>query len=489
MATRVCFITAEFAPLAKAGGLGDVSAALSGILHRRGHDVRTFLPLYRDLARDGLVFEAGPIATIEAVLGPHRYPCRVLRAQIGGAGQSLYFVDCPALFGRGGVYGNAPDEHLRFLALTRVALETCQQLAFAPDIVHCHDWHTALAPLYLKTIYAWDQLFARTRTVLTIHNLGYQGVIPAALVDGLGLGDAARELDAAELGVGRVNLLREGLRHADAVTTVSPTYAREICTPEQGMGLDAVLRARPDGVTGILNGVDYRLWNPATDALLPHHYDAHDLSGKQRMRALLAGRLGLDAPARVPIIGMISRLNWQKGIDLTESVLPALLNRDLIRLAALGNGESRFESFFGSLAGEFPGRAAFSLGYDDELAHWIEAGSDAFLMPSRYEPCGLNQMYSLRYGTVPVVRRTGGLADSVQHYDAAAGTGNGITFNDPDPPAVRWALDSLLQLYKAPPAWTRLQQNGMAADFSWDRSADAYEALYTRLRSASARKR
>jgi starch synthase len=483
MRPSACYITAEFAPYVKVGGLGDVSAALASILHGRGHDIRPFLPLYDDLDRKGLAIEPiAPLADLEIAMGPHRYRYSVLRGRQQHGGPDLYLVDCPALYGRKGIYGNAADEHLRFLALTRIALESCQRLGFAPRIVHCHDWHTALAPLYLRTIYAWDRLFEHTRTVLTIHNLGYQGVLPWDWVEGLGLGDAARELDAGERAEGRVNLLREGLKHADSVNTVSPGYAREICTPALGMGLDAVLRGRHDSVSGILNGVDHEAWDPATDPMLPAHFEAGDLSGKARMRTALADRLGLDAPAGTPLVGMVSRLNWQKGIDLTESVLPTLLGRGTIRLAVLGNGEARYEQFFDSLARDFPGRASFTRGYSEELSHWIEAGADAFLMPSRYEPCGLNQMYSLRYGTVPIVRRTGGLADSVEHFDPASGTGTGIVFNDPDPPAVRWALDTMIDWFRSPAAWRRLQLNGMQQDFSWERSADAYEALYRRTR-------
>lgn len=481
MKYAVCFVTAELAPLAKAGGLGDVAAALTKLLHRDGHRVLPFLPFYSGLDRRSIAMETvDGLSGLELQFGPHRFRYSVVRARRGDELPDVMLVDCPPLFGRPGVYGSADDEHLRFLLLARAALETCQRLGFAPDIVHCHDWHTALLPLYLKTVYAWDRLFAGTRSVLTIHNLGYQGILPATAAAELGLGDAVRELDASELAGGRINLLGQGIRDADAVSTVSPSYAREICTPEHGMELDRVLRARGEPVTGILNGVDYELWDPATDRLIPHHYSADDFAGKVKMRAALAARLGLTAgPA--PLIGMVTRLAWQKGIELLLDVLPDALAAGRLSLAVLGTGEPRYEEFFAALAKAHPGRAAFARGYDEPLAHWIEAGSDAFLMPSLYEPCGLNQMYSLRYGTVPIVRHTGGLADSVTRFDAAGGVGTGIVFEEAAPAAVRAALETVATLYADPPTWRRMISNGMAVDHSWEGRFSQYLALYGRV--------
>jgi len=320
--------------------------------------------------------------------------------------------------------------------------------------------------------------------VLTIHNLGYQGVLPASAAHELGLGGAASRLDHDELSAGRINLLRQGLIDADVVSTVSPTYAREITTPEQGMGLDQVLRERPGGVVGILNGIDVDEWNPATDAYIPHRYGPGDLRGKREMRRALCDRLGLDdAPGR-PVVGMVSRLTWQKGIDLLFDVLPRELGEGRIALAALGSGDPAFEEFFTGLARSHPRLAAYRQTQDEELAHWIEAGSDAFLMPSRYEPCGLNQMYSLRYGTVPIVRRTGGLADSVAAFDPATGAGTGIVFDDADPDAVRWALGRTRELYGNAAAWRRLVANGMAVDLSWSGRFEPYLELYARAVAA-----
>jgi len=482
---KVCFGTAELAPLAKAGGLADVSGALTRLLHAEGHDVRTFLPLYRDIDRRGLAIE--PVDGLDRAslqFGAHRYEYRVLRARRDGGAPEIMLVDCPALYDRPGLYGSADDEHLRFLLLSRAALDTCEKTSFAPDVVHCHDWHTALVPLYLRTVYASSPTLAKSRSVLTIHNLGYQGVLSASASADLGLGAATARLDREELDAGRINLLRQGLIDADLVSTVSPTYAREITTPEQGMGLDQVLRERPGSVVGILNGIDVEEWNPASDAYLPHHYGPGDLAGKRAMRQALCDRLGLDARADRPVVGMVSRLTWQKGIDLLFDLLPGELSAGRITLATLGSGDPTFEEFFTGLARAHPGLAAFRQTQDEELAHWIEAGSDAFLMPSRYEPCGLNQMYSLRYGTVPVVRSTGGLADSVTPFDPATGQGTGILFNDADVSAVRWALGRMCGLYEDRVSWQRMVANGMAVDLSWRGRFEQYLDLYARAAAA-----
>jgi len=271
------------------------------------------------------------------------------------------------------------------------------------------------------------------------------------------------------------------VRHADRVSTVSPTYAREICAPIGGHGLDGVLRARGDHIAGILNGVDYGEWNPAIDALLPHRYTPADLSGKTRVKSELISRLGLQIAAATPLIGLVSRLTPQKGFDLLFESLPELLRHREFGVAIVGSGEARYEEFFGDLAKRFPEKVAFFGGYSEQLAHWVEAGSDLFLMPSMYEPCGLNQMYSLKYGTVPIVRKTGGLADSVQMWDARTQTGTGVVFNDFDVPAVQWALHTALDLFKDRDAWRRLMLNGMAQDYSWERQAVEYVALYRQM--------
>jgi starch synthase len=481
---RICFLTAEMSPFAKTGGLGDVAGALVRQLHRRGHDVRTFVPLHGLMEFKGAEHRPVPgLQDLRTTVGTNELAYNVFTARLPGADDlTVYLVDCPAVFDRPYIYSDAHDEHMRYLLLTRAALESCQRLQFAPDIVHCNDWHTAFAPLLLRTAYAWDrQIFGATRTVFTIHNIGYQGVFSASAAADVGPGVSIETLHQGDLGQGRINPMRHGILYADAVTTVSPTYALEIRTPEGGHGLDGDLRARSDSVSGILNGVDYDDWNPATDRYLPFQYDANDLSGKVRNKEALLDLLRMPAPATTPLLGMVSRLTRQKGIDLLMETLPGLLVEHDVRFVSLGSGDPHYERFMHGLQEQFPGKVVFYSGYSEELAHFIEAAADMFLMPSLYEPCGLNQMYSLKYGTVPVVRRTGGLADSVQHFDPATGLGTGIVFNDFDAAAVRWALGTALEWQSWPSVWRRLVLNGMRQDFSWDRSGAEYEKLYRSL--------
>jgi starch synthase len=482
MSHRICFVTAEYSPLAKAGGLADATGALARMLDARGHDVRVFLPAYRGaLQRIVRRSAVESLQRIPIALGDHHYEVSVSHAEVPDSRLHVYLVECPALYDRATLYSNAVDEHLRFLTLTRAAIEACQRMAFAPDIVHCHDWHTGLLPLYLKSIYAWDRLFSSTRTVFTIHNLGYQGHIRASHVADLGLGAAAGMLDQQDLAAGVVNVMKQAIRYADLVTTVSPSYAREIATPEHGMHLDTVIRERGPGVVGILNGIDVHEWNPETDRYLPHHYTRRKLHGKLLMKKALMQRVGLRLKRATPLLGMVSRLVVQKGIDLLIDALPPLLSSRDAGLVVLGSGDARYEEFFQQLVTRFPGRVAFEHGYSEELAHWIEAGSDMFLMPSLYEPCGLNQMYSLRYGTVPIVRRTGGLGDSVQPFEAISGSGTGIVFEHYDVNGVSWGINRALDLFTDRVAWNRLRRNGMRQDFSWENQCALYEAEYARL--------
>lgn len=478
---RICFVASELYPLAKTGGLADVAAALPRFLHEQGHDVRVFMPLYSSMG--GAALNATPVDNIQNVelrLGAHTYWFSLLEARVPGSPAPVFLVHCPAVFDRASIYTTAPDEHLRFLVLQRAALDSCQRCAFAPDIVHCNDWHTALMPLLLKSVYAWDRLFERTRTVMSIHNIGYQGVFDVDTAQDLG-GDVRALLAPSVAATREFNWLREGVRHAARVSTVSPTYAKEICTPEGGYGLDAALLERADSVVGILNGVDYTEWNPATDRHLKHHYGPDNLDGKVANKKALLDWMNLPVAADTPLLGIISRMTVQKGFDLLFDVLPEILAGRNIALVALGNGEWRYEEFFAGLQRTFPDRVVFHRGYHDELAHLIEAASDMFLMPSMYEPCGLNQMYSLKYGTVPIVRRTGGLADSVQMWDPATRQGTGIVFNDFDAGGVRWGIHAALDLYKDRDAWPRIMLNGMAQDFSWARQTRQYVAMYQGL--------
>jgi starch synthase len=479
---RICQTSAETTPFAKSGGLGDVVAGLSRALAARGHEVRVFLPFYARIAKLDFPFaQVEFLRDLELRLGGRRFVYSVLTTRLPASDVDVYFVHCPALYHQESIYSGDWDEYLRYALLTRATLECCQRMGWAPDIVHCHDWHTALAPIYLRTLYAWDRLFERTRTVLTLHNLGYGGVFDARVVDELGLRPHAHLLDPKDLAAGRVSFLRTGLIYAGLLSTVSRTYAHEIQTPEHGFGLDALLRARANELVGIVNGVDYGEWDPATDPHLPYHYTAGDLAGKQAMKRELLERVGLTPAPDAPVVGVVSRLTAQKGIDLLLDVLPEFLFHRDLRFVALGAGEERYESFLSWLQVTFPGKVWYFRGYNEPLAHWIEAGADMFLMPSRYEPCGLNQMYSLKYGTPPVVRRTGGLADTVEPWNPVAREGTGFVFDHFTPEGLRWALDQACQAHRDRDGWTQLMRHGMARDFSWSRQVVEYERLYSRL--------
>jgi starch synthase len=482
MKLKICLIAAEVAPFSKTGGLADVAGALTKYLQAQGHDVLAFTPLYSAIDRDSLEHQPVPgLADLELQVGTHRYRYSVLAARVPGTQGFVYFIDCAALYARASIYTGDPDEHLRYIALTRAALECCQRVAFSPHILHAHDWHAAFAPLYLKVGYELDPLFKSTRSLLTIHNIGYQGVFAASAVADVGLGMRTERLHQDDLRAGHINALKHGILYADAITTVSPTYAMEIQTAEYGMGLQEVLRARSAALSGILNGVDYDEWDPRNDRYVTHHYDVAHLLTKARLKDEFVKRLALTCGTRTPLVGLVSRMATQKGFDLMFETLPrALAARDFV-FVALGSGEPRYEAFFAGLQQRFPGRVVFHRGYSDELAHWIEAASDLFLMPSLYEPCGLNQMYSLRYGTVPLVRRTGGLADTVEHYDPATRRGTGIVFDEFSAAAFAEALAGALDLYGKRDHWRQLVKNGMSQDFSWTRQGALYVALYERL--------
>ena len=479
---NILYVASEAAPFAKTGGLADVTSALPGQLLRAGHDVRVFVPLYDRIDTSKGHFE--PVLDgkhpIELQLGAHHYRAQIVRGSIGD-GPPIHFVHCPALYARGSIYTNDADEHLRFVALCWAALGACQRMGFAPDVIHGHDWQAAILPLTLRTSFAWDRLFARSRTLLTIHNLNYQGIFPSSIVPDLNLADSVHLLHQDQLREGRVNFLLHGILYADGISTVSPTYAKEIQTHEHGAGLDGLLGARSSTVVGILNGVDYEEWSPERDTLIPHRFSASELAGKEQCKQALLSSLGLPYAAGVPVMGIVSRLAGQKGLELLEAVVPELMRRYLFQLVVLGSGEPRIEAMMARLQESWPQRIRFYRGFSNPLAHLIEAGADMFLMPSRYEPCGLNQMYSLRYGTVPIVHKTGGLADTVHQWEARTGRGTGFCFAHHDASGLRWAMESALTTYDDRGAWHRLMQNGMAEDFSWDAQARLYELVYERL--------
>jgi starch synthase len=481
---KICLLASEVVPLAKTGGLADVASALPRYLHRAGHDVRVFLPLYASLdLRELEAYQVDFLRDLSVDMGGRRIRFSITTVRLPRSELFVHAVDCPELFHRSGIYGE-DDEHLRFAFLTRAAVECCQRMGFSPDVFHCNDWHTALLPLYLRTTYSWDSLFHGSRTLLTIHNIAYQGVFGSGVLGDLSLDGERERFYQPDLDAGLINFMKTGVLYADLLSTVSPTYSREIQSGELGMGLETLLSQRSEHLVGILNGVDYSEWDPQTDSRLPFHYSKEDLSGKAENKKSLLDELSLSYSEDVPLLGIVSRLTAQKGFELLYDVLPDLMSWHEMRLVVLGSGAEDYERFFRELQARSPDKVCFYRGFSEDLAHRIEASSDIFLMPSRFEPCGLNQMYSLRYGTVPVVHRTGGLADSVEPWDWERQTGTGFVFENFNSEGLRWALESALVTFKHRDSWNKLRLNGMSRDFSWERQGERYVEMYRRLAGA-----
>ncbi len=469
--SRVLMVASEAEPFCKTGGLADVMGALPAALQELGEDVAIVLPGYSGLKLPAPAREAWRDLFVN--VGPHRFRADIYQVQHRGV--AYYIVDCPLLYGRPGIYGDAagdfPDNHIRFAALSMAALQIVRVL-FRPDVIHCHDWQASLLPVYLRGVFDGDPTYLGIRTLLTIHNLGYQGRFGGWFLSELGLGLDVFHRDGLEY-YGDIDFLKGGIAYSDAVSTVSPNYAREIQTPEFGFGLDGFLRSRASKITGILNGVDYTQWNPETDSHIPRNYSAADLSGKRDCKRALLEEMGLPLNLDRPLIGIVSRFAFQKGFDLVEEIAAELSAEDAA-LVVLGSGEARFEQAFRYFASARPDRFAGRVGYDEALSHRIEAGSDMFLMPSRYEPCGLNQIYSLRYGTVPIVRATGGLDDTIEEA-------TGFKFWDYAGWALLGAIRAALEAYRDQPRWREMVRRCMGKDFSWHVSAEAYKALFARL--------
>jgi starch synthase len=476
---RILMVTAELAPLAKTGGLADMVAGLARWLASRGHDVRILLPAYRDqlgwpAATPVGGVQAGPVR----LAGTHPgFSLELLDAPAGGP--RTYLVDAPPFYAGGALYGHGDDDARRFALLAHAALALCPASGFQPDVFHCHDWHAGLLPLLLQG--PPGQPLRQARSLLTIHNIGYQGSFPRSLAGDCGLDAVASALAQAGGDPLLLNFLRAGIARADALSTVSPTHAAELGTPEYGMGLDGLLRTRESVLTGILNGVDYALWDPASDPLIPARYSADDPSGKHRCREALLAEYGIELPDGAPLVGMVSRLARQKGIELVLDALPPLLRSGQASAVILGDGEPGYCEALDRLAGELPGQLRFLRAHDEQLAHRVFAASDLFLVPSLYEPCGLTQMYALRYGAIPVVRATGGLRDTITHFNPADGSGNGSVFMDADSNGLHWGIRQALDWYRDDRLRRQVMANGMQADFSWDRQGPHYEALYRDL--------
>ena len=478
---RVLFVSSEVSPFAKTGGLADVASSLPQALAELGHEVRVVMPFYDMVSANGFEPEASDPPVINLDIGDHRVRAGIRRLALGMVDVSL--IDIPGLYRRGTLYTDEPDEALRFAALSWAALDLCSAWDWTPDIIHCNDWQTGLIPLYLHTTHR-DSRFVHTGTVLTIHNLAYQGGFASSVVPEIGLEPHRNWLHQDHLSDGWVGFLETGLGYADILTTVSPTYAQEILTPHYGAGLDWLLRERRDDLFGILNGIDTDVWNPATDPHLAYRYDTSSLWRKEwNKRELLEG-LGLTYDRGAPVFGLVSRLVSQKGIGLIPGPMAGILESTDARFIALGSGDPELEAGLRWLTERFPEQARFVSGYDEELSHQIEAGIDSFVMPSQYEPCGLNQMYSLAYGTPPIVRKTGGLADTVIPWNPATDAGTGFVFEHFDEGGVWWALNQAVDAMKNHTSWKQIQLNGMEIDNSWQQRARAYETLYTELKQA-----
>jgi starch synthase len=472
---HVAFVTSEMLPYVKTGGLADISAALPKALARLGHRVTVFIPRYASIA-----FPPGDfVGSIHVPVDATSRSAGYYRAT-PHPGVDVVFVEHPPFYDRAVPYGDYADNALRFAFLSRAALEYFRSRGERPDVFHAHDWQTGLVPVYLKAFYWDDPTLYRSATAFTIHNVSYQGVFGFDTLGVLGLPWNLGTREALEFH-GDISFLKGGVVFAEMVNTVSPRYALEIQGPEHGYGFDGILRSRAADLWGILNGVDYEEWDPRVDPHIARRYSPEDLSGKAACKADLLRAFGLPEFPDLPVVGITSRLVHQKGFDIVVRAWHDILNRPM-RMVVLGTGDRDVEGGFRDMAYRAPDRVGVRFAYDEAIAHKVQAGSDMFLMPSRFEPCGLTQMYALRYGTVPVVRSTGGLVDTVEPYDAATGAGTGFRFDTADGTGLMWAIDQALAVHRDREAWTRLMKNGMSREFSWERSAQGYVALYEHAR-------
>lgn len=478
---NVLFATSESVPYIKTGGLGDVSGSLAEHLAKKGHQVNVVLPLYKDISPKNLALELA-IPMLHVQMGDAVLTCQVWKKK-RSAHLNIYFLEYNEYFDRSPIYDDGSnaysDNGIRFAFLSKAALEVSRAINFKPDVVQCNDWQTALIPYYLKTWRWGDNFFKDTASLLVIHNLGYQGQCHASFSKFIGLNWMQMRADEFE-SLGAINILKGGIFYADQIVTVSPTYAKEILSEPSGWGLSPFLQRRSEDISGILNGMDTEEWDPETDALIPAKFSSKDLSGKAICKQDLQERFYLKQDASIPVFGMVGRLASQKGLDLLQEKIHELMQEKL-QLVILGSGDPQLADFFGNLPKLYPGKVGAYIGFKPYLAHIIEAGSDFFIMPSRYEPCGLNQMYSLAYGTLPIVRGTGGLNDTVENYNEDKKSGTGFVFYDPTPEALKntilWALDTWKHRKSD---ILKLQQNAMQQSFTWESSIASYEKVFKR---------
>jgi len=476
---RVLFPTPEAVPFAKTGGLADVAGALPKYLQSLGCDLKLVMPYYRMVKNTGLPIQSLG-KELEVTVGTEAIKADLYQGQLD-QGLPVYFIGQEEFFDRQYLYGTSKGDYFdnaeRFIFFSKAALLLCQYLGFSPDIIHHHEWQTGLIPAYLKSIYRGNPLFSRTAVVFTIHNIAYQGLFKKEKFLVTGLPQEMYNPEGIEYWE-RINLMKAGIVYADSINTVSHKYSEEIQTPEFGYGLEGILRKRKEDLYGILNGVDYKEWDPSHDPHLVARYDLQDLSGKKTCKRDLLKEFNLPSSLeKTPLLGTISRLADQKGFDLLAEILEELFALD-IGFVLLGTGEQKYHDLFQQVARKYPQKAGIRIAYDDRLAHKIEAGADLFLMPSKYEPCGLNQIYSLKYGTIPVVRATGGLDDTIVNYDPSKGTGNGFKFSRYDAKEFLNQIKVAISFFSQPKHWKQLLQNAMTADFSWQRSAETYLQLY-----------
>jgi starch synthase len=478
---KIAIFASEVVPFAKTGGLADVAGALPKFLSPLGLELRVFLPLYRETKKKNLPLRR-VIESLEMDWNGEKVPFSVWESREGALG--FLMIERDEYFDRDFLYGTSqgdyPDNGERFAFFSKAALESLKHLGFRPDVIHAHDWQAAIALALLKFVYAQDPFFAYTRSLFTIHNLAYQGVFEKDVLGRIGLSDDLFNMEDLEF-YGKVNYLKGGILYSTAVSTVSKRYSQEIQTPEFGYRLDGLLRKRRDRLFGILNGVDYADWNPATDKFIIRPFDPTYLDGKKECRRDLLRAFSLNTvKEETPVVGMVSRLAGQKGFDIVCESLEEIFKMGAV-LVVLGTGEDVFQKALSAAQEEYPGSLGLKIAFDESLSHKIYAGSDMFLIPSRYEPCGLTQMYSLRYGTVPVVRATGGLDDTIQEYEPARGTGNGFKFQEYSSTALLSSLQKAMAVHQQKERWRQLVQKAMACDFSWEMSAREYLRLYQRL--------